>query len=55
MTDQPLAHITRTVSDQPLLVVDDLHTSFKTERGLVRAVDGSTAAGCCAVLRNIAQ
>jgi oligopeptide/dipeptide ABC transporter ATP-binding protein len=25
---------------EPLLVVDDLHTSFRTERGTVRAVDG---------------
>ncbi len=40
MTDEPLAHITRSVSDQPLLVVDDLRTSFKTDRGLVKAVDG---------------
>jgi len=27
-------------SDEPLLVVDDLHTSFRTGRGTVRAVDG---------------
>ncbi len=40
MTDIPGAHITRTLTDEPLLVLDDLHTSFKTERGLVKAVDG---------------
>ena len=27
-------------SGEPLLVVDDLHTSFRTKRGTVRAVDG---------------
>jgi oligopeptide/dipeptide ABC transporter ATP-binding protein len=27
-------------SNEPLLVVDDLHTSFRTARGTVRAVDG---------------
>jgi oligopeptide/dipeptide ABC transporter ATP-binding protein len=27
-------------SDEPLLVVEDLHTSFRTTRGTVRAVDG---------------
>ena len=26
--------------DEPLLVVDDLHTAFRTSRGTVRAVDG---------------
>jgi peptide/nickel transport system ATP-binding protein len=31
---------TRTHPDEPLLVLDDLRTHFKTERGLVRAVDG---------------
>ncbi len=30
----------RTVTDQPLLVLEDLKTHFRTERGLVRAVDG---------------
>ncbi len=40
MTDASPAHITRAESDQPLLVLDDLRTHFKTERGLVRAVDG---------------
>ena len=32
----------RTESDGPLLVLDDLKTHFRTERGLVRAVDGVT-------------
>ena len=32
--------ISRVETDEPLLVLDDLKTSFKTERGLVRAVDG---------------
>lgn len=27
-------------SDEPLLVVEDLHTSFRTTRGTVRAVEG---------------
>ena len=31
---------TRHVLDEPLLVVDELTSHFKTERGLVRAVDG---------------
>jgi peptide/nickel transport system ATP-binding protein len=31
---------TRTHPDEPLLVLDDVKTHFKTERGLVRAVDG---------------
>ena len=30
----------RTATDEPLLVLDDLRTHFRTERGLVRAVDG---------------
>jgi peptide/nickel transport system ATP-binding protein len=30
----------RTHPDEPLLVLDDVRTHFKTERGLVRAVDG---------------
>jgi peptide/nickel transport system ATP-binding protein len=37
-------HINRTISAQPastrLLEVSDLHTSFKTEKGMVRAVNG---------------
>lgn len=32
--------ISRIETDEPLLVLDELKTSFKTERGLVRAVDG---------------
>jgi peptide/nickel transport system ATP-binding protein len=32
----------RTATDGPLLVLDDLKTHFRTERGLVRAVDGVT-------------
>ncbi len=32
--------VSRTHPDAPLLEVDDLRTRFKTERGLVRAVDG---------------
>lgn len=32
--------VSRTHSEEPLLVLDDLKTHFKTERGLVRAVDG---------------
>jgi peptide/nickel transport system ATP-binding protein len=32
--------VSRTGTDGPLLVLDDLKTHFKTERGLVRAVDG---------------
>jgi peptide/nickel transport system ATP-binding protein len=32
----------RTETDGPLLVLDDLKTHFRTERGLVRAVDGVT-------------
>jgi peptide/nickel transport system ATP-binding protein len=40
VTDTSAAHITRTESDQPLLALDDLRTGFKTDRGLVKAVDG---------------
>ena len=40
MTDTSPAHVTRSESDQPLLVLGDLRTGFKTERGLVKAVDG---------------
>ena len=32
----------RTHPDEPLLVLDDLKTHFRTDRGLVRAVDGVT-------------
>ena len=32
--------VSRTHPDEPLLVLDDLKTHFKTDRGLVRAVDG---------------
>jgi len=32
--------VSRSTSDGPLLVLDDLKTHFRTERGLVRAVDG---------------
>ena len=32
--------VSRTHADEPLLVLEDLKTHFKTDRGLVRAVDG---------------
>ena len=32
--------VSRTHPDEPLLVLDDLKTHFRTDRGLVRAVDG---------------
>ena len=36
----PAAEAPGTSSGEPLLVVEDLHTSFRTTRGTVRAVDG---------------
>ena len=39
-TDASRLGLSRVETDEPLIVLDDLKTHFKTERGLVRAVDG---------------